>query len=174
MASPARKAASRKTSKAPVRRASAPKAATAPLAEQLNDLIPGLTSVLERHGEDLTGLTKAGRFTQGMQQVSWLIRTRLKKLVDTADKLADSTILHHRDEKGPFAQPRAMGDLPGVLITFKETERKSPQWKELAVEQAALVAELRGVPFDRKRFLDRILDGVTPKTSVKPQLTESV
>jgi len=60
-----------------------------------------------------------------------------------------------------------------VAITFPETTRRTPAWKAVAIDQAAKLSAHLNLGFAEQAWVDEIVAGTEPKTSVAVRLTRS-
>ncbi len=95
-----------------------------------------------------------------------VILERLAASVSKTRKAFDAKALGHKDTEGSFEHGK-------VAITFPETLRRSPKWKDEATDRARQLAEAEGEDFDPKAFVADIITNYPPTVIRKVKLTES-
>lgn len=91
---------------------------------------------------------------------------RLAASVSTTRKAFDKKALGHKDSEGDFEHGK-------VAITFPETLRRSPKWKDEATHRARQLAEAAGETFDPKVFNAEIIESYPTTVIRKVKLTVS-
>jgi hypothetical protein len=95
-----------------------------------------------------------------------VILENLGKAVTTTRKAFDAKALEHKAGEGSFEHGI-------VAITFPETERRSPKWKDEATDRARQLAEAAGEDFDPKKFAKEVTETYPVTVSRKVKLTVS-
>ena len=138
------------------------------MAEQLQRAHAQLLDVVERFNDRLT--EDHDEFPQELLSAA-LTSRRLAQVLSTADKNFVAAVLRH-NEAGASMQAPLMEGAPSVLVTLKETTRRTPAWKKEALAFAQELAEERGESFDVKSAEAEVLDRTEPKTSTSVKLEE--
>lgn len=139
------------------------------LAEQLQRAHAQLLDVIERFNDKLT--EDHDEFPQELLSAA-LTSRRLAQVLSTADKNFVAAVLRHNEAGGAMQAPLMEGATPSVLVTLKETTRRTPAWKKEALAFAEELAEERGDSFDAKSTEEAVLERTEPKTSTSVKLEE--
>lgn len=115
--------------------------------------------------EDVSRTTKSRQVTQSLLEAAVRVK-RLRDEADAAYKAFEAMAKKHHEDGGSFSSGR-------VAITFPETVRRSPKWKDEAIKVAGELAEERGEEFNVKEWVDMVIETYPTSTSQSVALVES-
>jgi hypothetical protein len=140
-------------------------------AEKLTRSFAQLLPLFEKFNDDLASIGDS--LPQELQSFA-LTNRRLKDLFTTTDKNFATTVLKHKEAGGVFEKPLTeIVGAPSVALSFKETIRRTPRWKEEAMTFAEELADSLGEQFDRPKAEAEVIERTEPKTSLSVRLDES-
>jgi hypothetical protein len=104
-------------------------------------------------------------FPQGVLEVGVLLE-RAAKMVKDAEGIFDDSAKLHKTTGGHF-------EIGRVAITFPETTKVSPKWKDEACIAGRALCEAKGTSYDEEVFVKSVQSKYPATTSVSVKLTKS-
>lgn len=119
--------------------------------KKIDDVYDALADVLDSYGDLVESINPKDNVTQEHLQAAYTLE-QIIQWATTARKTFDSRMLAHHDKKGSFEAGQ-------VAITFPETGgKRTPKWKQEAIDHARRLAEEQGDIFTDEVFIDKVME----------------